>query len=78
MSIENSKFIKVLELEDEFEAGLIKSELDKEDIPYEIISNYDYGFDGIYQFQHGWGTLKAPEKYVDKIIEIYKDLKNND
>lgn len=78
MSIENSKFIKVLELEDEFEAGLIKSELDKEDIPYEIISNYDYGFDGIYQFQHGWGILKAPKKYADKIIEIYKDLKTND
>ncbi|MFN2363620.1 MAG: hypothetical protein ABR596_04920 [Halarsenatibacteraceae bacterium] len=78
MSTENNKFVKVLELEDEFEAGLIKTELDKEDIPYEIISNYDYGFDGIYQFQHGWGILKAPGKYSDKIIEIYKDLKNND
>ena len=78
MSSKDKRYIKVVEFDNEFEAGLIKSELDKLEIPYEIISNYDYGFDGIYQFQHGWGSLKAPEKYADRIREIYEDLKADD
>ncbi len=78
MASEHDKYVKVLEFDNEFEAGLIKSELDSAKIPYEIVSNYDYGFDGIYQFQHGWGFLKAPENYVDEIMKIYLDLKEND
>ncbi len=78
MCPKDNKYVKILEFDNEFEAGLIKSELDKEDIPYEIISNYDYGFDGIYQFQHGWGFLKAPKNYADEIMKIHSDLKEDD
>ena len=74
---ENSFYVKILELEDEFEAGLISSELEKKNIPHEINSHFDKAYDGVFQFQYGWGYLSAPTKYEDEIINIFNDLKKS-
>lgn len=72
------EYVKILDLENEFEAGIIRSELDKRNIPFVIESFNDISFNGVYQFQHGWGVLKAPEEYSQKILEIHKDLSENE
>lgn len=75
---EDRAFIKILELDDEFEAGLISTELEKKDIPHRINSHFDKAYDGVFQFQYGWGYLSAPKEYQDKIIKVYNDLKDSD
>lgn len=72
------EYVKILDLENEFEAGIIRSELDKRNIPFVIESFSDISFNGVYQFQHGWGVLKAPEEYSQEILEIHKDLSENE
>ncbi len=73
----NDRYVKVIELEDEFEAGLISTELDRENIPHKINSYFDKAYDGVFQFQYGWGYLSAPQKFENEIREIYTDLKNS-
>ncbi len=72
---EGKEFIKIVDLENEFEAGLISTELDKKNIPYSVRSHYEEAFDGVFQFQYGWGYLAAPAEYEDQIMTIYEDLR---
>lgn len=68
------QYIKILDLENEFEAGLLSRELEELDIPHEIHSLHDQAFDGLYQMMHGWGFVSAPPEKADEIKSIYQDL----
>jgi len=72
------EYRRILEFENELEARLLEAELIEREIPHAIRSNYDFAYDGIFQIQHGWGYLEAPEEYVEKIKEIYNDLRESD
>ncbi len=75
---EEKEFVKILELDNEFEAGLLSAELEKEEIPHRVKSHFDKAYDGLFQFQYGWGYLSAPARYQDKIEKIYLDLKKGE
>jgi hypothetical protein len=65
---------RVLEFRNEIEARLVTSHLDDEGIPYQLVSNHDSAYDGIFQVQMGWGHLLAPAEYAGEIQQIYDDL----
>ena len=65
---------KIIELENEFEANLLKEVLADRDIPCIIRSYSDTAYDGVFQVQYGWGHLEAPLEYKEEILSIYKDI----
>ena len=65
---------KIIVLANEIEANLIESILKDRNIPHLIKSYHDIAFDGLFQFQKGWGHVEAPDSYEDEIKEIYNDL----
>ncbi len=69
-------FIKISVLENELEARLVEQVLNERSIPYAIRSYHDYAYDGIFQFQKGWGCVLAPQEYADEIIEIIEDIRS--
>ncbi len=73
---DNSFFVKVAALENEFEAEVIKDALEKEQIPTIIRSFKDTAYDGIYILQKGWGNVLVPEEYKDKAKQIVSAVKN--
>jgi len=67
-------FKKILVLNDEFESQLMKNALEKRRIPFVIRSYHDAAYDGLFQYQKGWGIVKAPLKFKEEIISVHKDL----
>jgi len=67
-------FKKILILNNEVEANLMKTELLKRDIPHIIRSYHDSAYNGLFQMQKGWGIIKAPEEFERQIKEIHKDI----
>ncbi len=67
-------FKKILVLNNEIEANLMKVELEQKNIPFIIRSYHDSAYDGLFQMQKGWGIIKAPEEFEDQIKEINKDI----
>ncbi len=78
--IDKHEFINVAILENIIEAQLIDSILNEQDIPHMIRSFYDTAYDGLFQFQMGWGEICAPLSYKQEIIDILNDVrsKNHD
>jgi len=65
---------RILILKNEIESHVMRDVLDKNKIPYNIKSYYDSAYDGIFQFQKGWGHLEAPTEYKDRILELYEQI----
>jgi len=78
--IDKHEFINIAILENIIEAQLIDSILNEQNIPHMIRSFYDTAYDGLFQFQMGWGELCAPLSYKQEIIDILNDVrsKNHD
>lgn len=74
--IDKHKFINVAILENIIEAQLIDSILNEQNIPHMIRSFYDTAYDGLFQFQMGWGELCAPLSYKHEIIDILNDVRS--
>jgi len=69
-------FINIAILENVIEAQLITSILDEHEIPHRIRSFHDTAYDGLFQFQMGWGALFAPLSNKEKILEILNDIRS--
>ncbi|MFW5986332.1 MAG: hypothetical protein ACOCQH_03120 [Halanaerobiales bacterium] len=67
----------ILEINEPVEAGLLKTELEKRNIPFSIKTNYDMAYNGIFQLEKGWGYLLAPPEYSNIIRSIYQDLRED-
>lgn len=80
IEIDKNEFINVAILENIIEAQLIDSILNEQNIPHMIRSFYDTAYDGLFQFQMGWGEICAPLSYKQEIIDILNDVrsKNHD
>ncbi len=72
-----SKIVKVLTFENEIEANIIEKILQEKKIPFNIRSYADSAYNGIFQFQYGWGCLEAPVDYYDEIVKIYNDIQKD-
>jgi hypothetical protein len=70
------EYINVAILDNIIEAQLIGSILDEQNISHRIRSFHDTAYDGLFQFQMGWGELFAPPSCKREIIEIFKDIRS--
>jgi len=68
-------FVDVTILENIIEAQLLESILAAENIPHRIRSYHDTAYDGLFQFQMGWGQISAPLVYKQKILAILKEMR---
>ena len=73
---DEQEFINIAVLENVIEAQLITSILDEHEIPHRIRSFHDTAYDGLFQFQMGWGALFAPLSNKEKILEILNDIRS--
>lgn len=71
-----NEFIRISVLESAIEAQVIEAILKEENIAYRIRSFHDTAYNGLFQFQKGWGELFAPPVYKDQISEIIKNIRN--
>jgi len=78
--IHGQEFTKIAVLENTIEAQLIDSILNEQNIPHRIRSFYDTAYDGLFQFQKGWGEVFAPLALKEEILEIIEIVrsKNSD
>jgi len=78
--IHGQEFIKIAVLENTIEAQLIDSILNEQNIPHRIRSFYDTAYDGLFQFQKGWGEVFAPLALKEEILEVIEIVrsKNSD
>lgn len=77
-SSEDTSFIKIGIIENPIEAQVVADALRKERIPHELRSYHDTAYDGLFQTQLGWGELRAPGDFRKKILEILKDIRQED
>lgn len=63
-------YIKIAGLENIVEAQLMVSILEEKEIPHRIRSFHDTAYDGLFQFQKGWGEIFAPSAFNEEILDI--------
>jgi hypothetical protein len=68
--------IKITVLDNQIEAQLIDSVLSEKNIPHRMRSFHDTAYNGLFQFQKGWGELYAPLKLKSEILEIIEILRS--
>ena len=73
---DEQEFINIAILENVIEAQLIASILNEHNIPHRIRSFHDTAYDGLFQFQMGWGSLFAPLSNKKEILEILIDVRS--
>lgn len=73
-----SEYKTILEFDNGVQANMLEAALKERNIPFNIISNHDSVYDGIFQTQFGWGYLEAPVKYEVEIRDIFADLTNQE
>ena len=69
-------YIKITVLENTVEAQLVESILSEKNIPHRIRSFHDTAYDGLFQFQKGWGELYAPFELKGEILKIIEILRS--
>ena len=72
-----SRLKKILVLNNEVEASLIEDILNEREIPFNIETYYSQAYDGIFQMSRGWGYIESEEKYAEKILSIYNEIKES-
>ena len=68
------EFKKILVLRNEVEAHLVEQALTEQDIPHLMRSYHDSAYNGLFQYQKGWGHVEAPPEFKEAIEAIYRDL----
>ena len=72
------EFVKIAVLESVIEAQLIGSILSDQKIPHRIRSFYDTAYNGLFQFQKGWGELQAPKPYKQELLKTIEYVRSTD
>ncbi|QTA90270.1 hypothetical protein [Desulfonema magnum] len=70
------EFIKVAILESTIEAQVTGAVLEEENIPHLIRSYHDTAYDGLFQFQKGWGEIRAPLSHKEEILKILDEVRS--
>jgi len=66
--------VKILSLDNEFQAMLLDDILKERAIPHILKSYHDSAYDGLWQTQSVWGHIEAPEEYREEILEIFNNM----
>ena len=72
------RYIIITVLDNIIEAQLVGSILEERKIPHQIRSYYDTAYDGLFQFQKGWGAIYAPESNKSEIKEIIDIIRSDE
>ena len=67
--------VKIATIENLIEAQVLESVLTEREIPYRIRSFHDTAYDGLFQFQLGWGVIYAPTEYREIIMEFLQKIR---
>jgi hypothetical protein len=70
-------FIRIAIVENAIEAQLLSSFLTQYGIPHRLRSFYDTAYDGLFQFQKGWGEILGPPDCRDIILDALNDLRSH-
>ncbi len=71
---ESDEFVSVHTIANQFEADILKSALEEENIPVIVRCFHDTAYDGIYIPQKGWGRLMVPARLKEKSESLIKDI----
>jgi hypothetical protein len=69
------EYVRVAILESMIEAQLMASVLNDRQIPHRIQSYHDTAYDGLFQVQKGWGEIRAPATFLDRIMKILDTIR---
>jgi len=67
-------FIRITDLQNAIQAQRLSGLLEEQAVPHRIVTNFDSVYAGIFQTQHGWGYVEAPEEYEQIILETFDNL----
>ncbi len=76
-SSEGNDFIKIAVIENAIEAQLLTSFLHQFGIPHHLRSYHDTAYDGLFQWQRGWGEIRGPRQRQSQILEILADIRHS-
>ena len=62
-------------LENLIEAQLLSAALDDQGIGHRIRSYHDTAYDGLFQFQKGWGDIQASETDGPEVLRALADIR---
>ncbi|MDP1620861.1 MAG: hypothetical protein Q8M08_00840 [Bacteroidales bacterium] len=68
------RYVKILVLNNEYEARLLEEVLKDRQIPHGIITSDDTALGGIMEMEFGWGYVKAPENYREEIMGVFQEI----
>jgi hypothetical protein len=68
------KTVRILVLDNEFEAKLLSEILTEKNVPHIIRSYHDSAYDGLWQVQSSWGHIEAPEEHREEILQTYYEM----
>jgi len=71
------EYVSIALLENTIEGQLMGSILAEQNIPHRIHSFHDTAYDGLYQFQKGWGEITAPAPYRATILDILEKIRSD-
>jgi len=72
------RYVKIAVLENEIEAQVVAAVLADHGLPHLIRSYHDTAYDGLFQFQLGWGELRAPQSEKREILELLENIRDQD
>jgi hypothetical protein len=65
---------EIVNLNTEFQAMQVKEILESNNILFILRSFHDSAYDGLFQYQMGWGAIEADEKDEEIILDLLKDI----
>ncbi len=69
--------VKVLTVENRFEADMVSQALEKEGIPFLIRGYSDTAYDGLFIPQKGWAAVMVPREFREKAKTMVEDLRRD-
>jgi hypothetical protein len=73
---EDFPFIKIAVLENANEAQLLSSVLTQYEIPHRLRSYHDTAYDGLFQFQKGWGEIYGSQDARQQVLDALAELRS--
>jgi deoxyribose-phosphate aldolase len=68
------KWIKLITLDNRFQADLLTHALEQRGIPFLLREYKDTAYDGLFVTQKGWGTVMVDDTQLEEAKTITKEL----
>ena len=68
---------RIAVLENLIEAQMLSAALDDRGIPHRVRSYHDTAYDGLFQFQKGWGEIQADDADRSEVLLALADIRSS-